>query len=151
VNRVFLDLLRYLRNRIRRRLRGTPKTTGPQQRQRKTRQRALYRLQVLIMLGGQCVCCQESDPAMLTIDHTQGHGTQERREYGGADYYRQMLANQRTPERLRILCQNCHHALNCWGACSHGQPERPTVQSELERAQRERAALLECKQDKLVA
>ena len=158
-SRAFMDWLRCVRNSATRKARlwrlylqgQSCVDNETRARQRKVKLRYIYRLKTLSLLGAQCVCCGETDPAMLSIDHINGGGEFERKFSTGVEYFQRMLNHLKARELFRVLCLNCPHALNVYGYCTHHQETRPTVASELERAQRKRAELLECNQDKLVA
>jgi len=69
----------------------------------------------------KCVCCGESIPALLTIDHINGNGRKHRESLGAGNglHFYQWL-NKHHPEGFRVLCYNC----NCGrringGICPH--------------------------------
>ena len=78
--------------------------------------------QVFSHYGNTCVCCGETIPGFLTIDHINGDGHKHRREIGkqgGIDFYTWIIKNN-YPNNLQILCWNC----NCGrqgnnGVCPH--------------------------------
>ena len=76
------------------------------------------RLKVLLMYGGKCACCGETEPLFLDIDHVEGGGTQHRKTMTPSTFYRWLLQEYRAG--IQILCCNC----NCgrWrngGECPH--------------------------------
>lgn len=89
-------------------------------REKTTRDR--LREEVLTAYGYACVCCGESRPEFLAIDHVNGDGAQHRREMRSramAHLYR-LLKKQGFPkDRFRLLCHNCNHALGLYGYCPH--------------------------------
>ena len=68
--------------------------------------------------GYRCVCCGETEPLFLTLDHINGGGGKERRE-SGRELYRHILKTGIRSD-LRVLCNNCNRGrwLN-GGACPH--------------------------------
>lgn len=78
-----------------------------------------YRLAVIEKVftayGGKCVCCGETNPLFLTLDHINGDGAKHRKEIGnngprGANSdktYRWAIKNN-YPNTLQILCFNCN-------------------------------------------
>jgi hypothetical protein len=78
------------------------------------------KLETMARYGGICVCCKESEPVFLTIDHQSGGGGAHRRSLGGktgAAFYR-WLRDQGYPPGYRVLCFNCNFA-SFWGTCPH--------------------------------
>lgn len=88
---------------------------------RRLHHRRLYRnikSDVLSAYGGACVCCGESNPCFLTIDHAQNDGAKHRkvRKSDGGQYdgsgigmYR-WLKKMGYPKdgRFQLLCYNCN-------------------------------------------
>lgn len=76
--------------------------------------------------GFKCVCCGETEPMFLTLDHINGGGTKHREELrngqpaaGGSWLYRE-LRRAGFPPGYQVLCFNC----NCGrarngGVCPH--------------------------------
>jgi hypothetical protein len=63
------------------------------------------------LLGGpKCVRCGELDEGVLTIDHTKGGGTADRKLRGGnKSMYRYYLKHpSEGREKLQVLCRNCN-------------------------------------------
>ena len=83
--------------------------------------RLALKAEVIAAYGGQCVCCGESHPAFLALDHIEGKGREHRRAIGtdGSGFYTWVKANN-FPDMLRILCHNCNmgRQLN-GGTCPH--------------------------------
>ena len=90
-----------------------------------SKDRWMDKLQALQAYGGCCVCCSESEPVFLTFDHMAGGGAQHRREDPLAQ--RSMgtwLIKNSYPAGFRILCFNCHRAIQAGpkhlgGICPH--------------------------------
>lgn len=88
--------------------------------------RKRIRDQVFAAYGGyKCVCCGESEPRFLTLDHINNDGGKFRKESLGkrtaAGYhtYRWLLRNGCPPD-VQVMCMNCQHgkAMNN-GICPH--------------------------------
>lgn len=91
---------------------------------RDSRQRRKAR--VIRHYGGRCTCCGVEQLSVLTIDHPQNNGREERQRLGrqgmGHNFYR-WLIKQGFPPGYAVLCFNC----NCGrarngGVCPHKQP-----------------------------
>ena len=91
--------------------------------QRNSARRA--RLEMVKEYGGRCVCCGESQPQFLTMDHTNGDGAEHRRgltggaERSGGGYQIALwLKRQGWPkDGFRLLCWNCNCAKGFSGYC----------------------------------
>jgi len=75
--------------------------------------------------GSKCECCGENIIEFLTLDHPDKDGKKHRKESGyknvtGIAFYIR-LKNQGYPKkyRLRVLCANCHIAIDKYGYCPH--------------------------------
>lgn len=68
------------------------------------------RIRLMNVLGSKCVRCNTSDLRVLQIDHINGGGIAERRQFG--DYRLALLHYMKDPdlakEKLQLLCANCH-------------------------------------------
>lgn len=68
-----------------------------------------------------CICCGESEPKFLTIDHIVQIGRKNKTERGrtGHNMYRYLIKNH-FPEGFQTLCFNCNsgRAIN-GGICPH--------------------------------
>ncbi len=78
---------------------------------------------LLTAYGGKCVCCGESAPLFLTIDHKNGDGAKERKEKnlkGGVHFYEKLRAWGYPQEHYQLLCYNCNCARQInRGVCPH--------------------------------
>ena len=87
--------------------------------------RASYRwrdkLALIKAYGGQCVCCHESAPEFLTIDHVGGWGKNHRRDSGYGYNMVSFLKKAGYPQdgTFRLLCFNCNCSLGIFGRCPH--------------------------------
>jgi hypothetical protein len=90
------------------------------EKQRRSRYQELRRL-VLEAYGGRCVCCGETHPHFLSIDHKNGGGKFDRIAHGcregGVNWYRYLLNEH--PAHVQILCHNCNMAKGHYGICPH--------------------------------
>jgi hypothetical protein len=69
--------------------------------------------------GNACVCCGESTPEFLVIDHVNRDGAKHRKEVLGAALFKWIIAND-FPPSLRILCANCNTGREKnGGVCPH--------------------------------
>ena len=78
------------------------------------RRRKEIALETFAAYGGRCVCCGETNPGFLTIDHVNGNGAAHRREVlgasrGGSHFYR-WLMKQGFPQsgEFQLMCYNCN-------------------------------------------
>lgn len=95
-----------------------------QNRERATAYHRKLRLDVLAKYGNQCVCCGESNPWFLTIDHILNDGAEERKRLYGSQNgcsRKWLLKLRREPRRddLQVLCYNCNIARSIFGICPH--------------------------------
>ena len=68
--------------------------------------------------GEVCICCKESNPVFLTIDHINGSGSSHRKEIGSRIY--RVLKKQGYPKgNYQVLCFNCNFAKHVLGTCPH--------------------------------
>lgn len=89
--------------------------------QRSARKRK--RIRVLEHYGGCCVCCGESEPDFLDIDHVHNNGNQHREQirdelnwYTITDW----LIKHNFPEGFQVLCRNCNYSKHKnGGTCIH--------------------------------
>jgi hypothetical protein len=76
-----------------------------------------FRIAVFNGYGGRCACCGENDPNVLELDHVNNDGSSHRQEVG-SKIYKWAFANG-FPDRLQVLCANCHRARTRTGDCSY--------------------------------
>lgn len=72
--------------------------------------------------GRECVCCGETEPMFLTIDHVNGDGASQRKDLrsGVSTSFYRWIIKKGFPDDLQVLCYNC----NCGrarngGICPH--------------------------------
>ena len=73
--------------------------------------------------GKVCACCEESEPAFLTIDHINNDGWRDRKPDGknptsSEMIYRRLVFGPRRKD-IQILCYNCNCARQRVGYCPH--------------------------------
>jgi hypothetical protein len=82
-----------------------------------------HRERVFAHYGTECVCCGESEPLFLTIDHINGGGRAHHREIKGtpgAGTFYNWLISQEFPEGFQVLCFNCNSGRHRnGGTCPH--------------------------------
>ena len=91
----------------------------PEKRRKKNdRYRENYRGKVINAYGGKCVCCGETEPHFLSIDHIDGGGRAHRREIGN-HLYQWLIKNNFPKDNFQLLCYNCNCAKGHFGECPH--------------------------------
>ncbi len=95
--------------------------------ERAIRRRSLQRLRkaVLEKFGNQCVCCGETEPRFLALDHRHGGGARARKEKAFAGIYREALHMPNAEAKYRLLCHNCNMARSLYGHCPHEETTGP--------------------------
>jgi len=82
---------------------------------------AQIRRDVMCHYGGpepKCNCCGEWRYEFLALDHINGGGSAEKREFGSRGRWRQIqLAGY--PPSYQVLCHNCNQAKHILGVCPH--------------------------------
>lgn len=76
-------------------------------------------LGTILVYGGKCACCGETEPLFLEIDHTNGGGSKERRENTDIEGFYRWLIRERSGG-FQVLCSNCNRGK--WrnkGVCPH--------------------------------
>lgn len=76
--------------------------------------------EILAHYGGKCVCCGETRPEFLAIDHINNDGGKQRKIAGGGGFTFQVWVKKNNyPDDLQILCHNCNLAKGFYGYCPH--------------------------------
>lgn len=76
---------------------------------------------ILKEYGGKCVCCNESRPEFLALDHIQGGSSNKppaikiRRD----NHYRRVKKEGFPKNTYRLLCHNCNQSRGAYGYCPH--------------------------------
>jgi hypothetical protein len=76
--------------------------------------------QIFEAYGGCCACCEESNPAFLSIDHVNGGGRAHRQSLNGGTMLYLDIIRRGFPDEFQLLCYNCNlgRAYN-GGVCPH--------------------------------
>lgn len=99
------------------------------------------KMDVIAGLGGRCLCCGETEPIFLTLDHIKGGGRKEYQRLGGTlPIYRQVKREGFPPEKYRLLCWNCNAALGLFGHCPHSSLTAPVFRHHTSASSSLRAA-----------
>ena len=73
--------------------------------------------------GYKCVCCGETEPMFLSIDHINNDGAKERKSgkyHGSGTAFYQWLRKNRYPFGYQVLCMNCQIGKHKnGGVCPH--------------------------------
>ena len=78
-----------------------------QRRNRLRRQK--IREQLLDLLGRQCIRCgYDADVRALQIDHVNGGGTQDRKNFSSRDAYYNYILQNAKDGAYQVLCANCN-------------------------------------------
>lgn len=77
------------------------------------------RNEALDAYGRICVCCNEWREELLTFDHINGDGAQERKRLRGIAIYAKMKREGYPKDKYRILCWNCNSSRGIRGYCPH--------------------------------
>ena len=89
---------------------------------RNTAYRYRVRAEMIAAYGGRCVCCGETEPKFLAIDHINNNGAEDRRNLGILGGH-QMVAHLKKlgypKDEYQLLCHNCNCAKGWYGACPH--------------------------------
>jgi len=84
--------------------------------------------------GGRCKCCGISNQKYLQLDHVNNDGAVHRKELsgkrGGNIYFWAVKNNY--PDRLQLLCANCHQAKTLFGGCTEDDHESCKVSKDNE-------------------
>jgi hypothetical protein len=96
-----------------------------------TQKRRAIRRQVLIGLGGYCVCCGESRKQFLTIDHIYGGGEQHRKHRHTQLIYKDIIKAGFPKDKYRILCMKCNFSIGHYGYCPQVSPSMTEQESIL--------------------
>lgn len=79
------------------------------------------RQECLVAYGERCVCCGESEPHFLELDHIYNDGASERRRHKNGQQELLSLKRAGWPrDRHQLLCANCNRGkLRNGGTCPH--------------------------------
>ncbi len=92
----------------------------------------IIREKILNFYGNKCACCNEANSKFLTIDHTNGDGSEHRRSISktkrnsASSFYKWIIKNN-YPNFLRLLCWNCNsgreYNIDNKGVCPHEETQ----------------------------
>lgn len=113
-----------------------------QERERQRLSERELRLDLLDAYGGCCVCCGEVRWMLLSIDHKNNDGAEERRKHKSPkSFYRWLRESGYPKDRYQLLCHNCNAAKGFYSECPHETEKRAGVGSFPETSSLARARL----------
>jgi hypothetical protein len=81
------------------------------------------KLRVIQAYGGCCICCGETIPEFLTVDHIDNDGAEDRRKHrgshSGSNFYKRLERLRFPKDKYQLLCWNCNCGKAYYGACPH--------------------------------
>ena len=78
------------------------------------------RMEIINIYGGYCVCCGETRPQFLTVDHIDSSGAAHRREIGsGTEFYKWLRRQGFPKDNFQLMCFNCNWSKGRYGFCPH--------------------------------
>lgn len=66
------------------------------------------RIEVINLFGGKCVKCGFDDWRALQIDHVNGWGSKERRQFKDTYSYLELCVQNINTDKYQLLCANCN-------------------------------------------
>lgn len=79
-----------------------------------------FRTKLLKIYGEHCICCGETTPEFLELDHIDSGGGKHRKIIGsGPERLYRWAERNGFPRILQTLCANCHNAKSFYGGCPH--------------------------------
>ncbi len=70
--------------------------------------------------GNKCVCCGETEPKFLQLDHVNNDGAAHRKEMKHSGSFVYSYAKKHNyPDIFQLLCANCNWAKGLFGECPH--------------------------------
>lgn len=70
--------------------------------------------------GAICVCCEETTPEFLSLDHINNDGAAHRRQIGrGREVIYRWIIKHNFPPSFQVLCMNCQWGKRRLGVCPH--------------------------------
>ncbi len=81
------------------------------------------KLSIIEGYGGYCKCCGEKEYFFMTIDHINGGGRKELKEFRlqGKSFYSFLIKQKFPKDKYRLLCYNCNCCAGLYGKCYHEQ------------------------------
>lgn len=78
------------------------------------------KLYIIKGYGSKCMCCGESNPDKLTIDHIYSDGNVERQNgLISTALYRKLIKEKFPKDKYQLLCCNCNFSKGHYGYCPH--------------------------------
>lgn len=82
--------------------------------------RADLKAEMQAAYGGRCACCDEREPAFLTLEHARRDGNVHRKALGGQmQVYCELKRRGWPTEGYELLCWNCQMATSRGAVCPH--------------------------------
>lgn len=88
---------------------------------------AELRARVIHAYGDKCVCCGETEPKFLALDHKNNDGVHHRKIAKG--HMCKWAEDNGYPDLLQLLCHNCNLAKAFYGRCPHNDRTEPESNS----------------------
>jgi len=87
-----------------------PEQCKASRRKSREKYRKKIRLEILELLGNKCVRCEESDVRCLQVDHINGGGGQERKQFTSTtQMFKRIVEKIKAGSKdYQILCANCN-------------------------------------------
>lgn len=87
---------------------------------RQKAKRDSLRLQAISGYGGRCLCCGETEPLFLQLDHVHNNGAAERRILSNSRQLYRKVIEAGFPNDYQLLCANCNFGRHLnGGVCPH--------------------------------
>jgi hypothetical protein len=100
---------------------------GDERRERQRTRNREWREELIAAYGGKCVCCGESHPEFLTIDHVNGDGAAHRRTIKTPNMTQWLRKAGYPQDGFRLLCFNCNCSRGFLGYCPHEETTSPAT------------------------
>jgi hypothetical protein len=78
------------------------------------------RQEILLQYGNKCICCGETTPEFLTIDHINGRSLPYKKTFESGNKLYSVLRKLNYPkDNYQLLCWNCNCSKGRYGQCPH--------------------------------
>lgn len=91
---------------------------------RNSERRKQLREEVITAYGKKCVCCGETEPKFLAVDHIYNDGAEHRKQVKTKSIYLWLKRNNFPKDRFQLLCHNCNFSKGLYGCCPHQEQNR---------------------------
>ena len=88
------------------------------------------KLEAMMKMGGRCLCCGETNPIFLCLDHIKGGGRREHAKRNPQQIWKDAMRQGLPRNKYRLLCWNCNAALGLYGYCPHSNLKSPRYQTQ---------------------